>query len=85
LAALEAEFAQPTSDLTLAMDTLREEIKADVLVHGGTIKGERFMAVFNKGRTSWDTERLEKYATAHPEVNEFKKVGEPSVSIRAIE
>lgn len=57
-------------------------IKMDTLEHGETVRGATLMAVWNKGRTSWDTKGLSGYAVAHPEILAFQKNGKPSVSIR---
>lgn len=65
-------------------DALTEEIKADVISLGETVKGSALMAVYAKGRTTWDNKGLDGFATAHPEIEKFRKVGEPSVSIRKI-
>ena len=46
------------------------------------LKGSLLHAIYAAGRASWDTKALEGYAVAHPEILQFKKVGEPSVSIR---
>ena len=63
-------------------DTLTAEIKDDVVSAGETIKGSCLMAVYVKGRVSWDTKALDGYCVAHPEVEQFKKIGDPSVAIR---
>jgi hypothetical protein len=42
------------------------------------------MAVYANGRVTWDNKGLQAYAEWHPEVDKYKKVGEPSVSIREI-
>lgn len=63
-------------------ETLTEDIKAEVIAAGETVKGSCLMAVYAKGRVSWDTKALDGYCVAHPEVEQFKKIGEPSVSIR---
>lgn len=63
---------------------LTEEVKAAVIAAGESVKGERLQAVWVKGRTSWDTKAIEGYSAAHPEIERFKKVGEPSVTIRTV-
>lgn len=63
---------------------LELEAKAQVLAHGATVKGAGLMAVYNKGRKTWDGGLLSGYAIAHPEVLACQKEGEPSVSIRGI-
>ena len=63
-------------------ETLTAEIKEEVIAAGETVKSDSLMAVYSKGRVSWDTKALDGYCAAHPEVEQFKKVGEPSVAIR---
>lgn len=84
LAQLNAARDEDLGSFDDAIAELTTEVKADVLAHGETVKGERLMAVWVKGRTSWDSKRLDGYAAAHPEIESFKTVGEPSVTIRAI-
>lgn len=67
-----------------APTALEVEIKKDVLTHGASVKGRRSYAVFSRGRVSWATDRLDAYATTHLEVVEFRKQGEPSVSLRMV-
>lgn len=61
-----------------------ELITEAILAKKVSIKGEKLQAVFSKGRTAWDSKKLEGYALAHPELNELKKIGKPSVSIREV-
>ncbi len=83
IADIEAEFAKD-NHLAEEIERLTGEVKSEVLSAGETVKGQYLMAVYNKGRVSWDTKALDGYAAAHPEVAQFKKIGEPSVSIRGI-
>ena len=69
---------------TDAITALENEIKRDVLAAGATIKGAHLQAVWAKGRESWNAAALTGYAAAHPEIAQFRKVGEPSVSIREV-
>jgi len=77
-----AQFGPQLAETDAEIEALTAEIRADVLAHGETVKGTRLIATWNKGRTSWDTRKLDGYAAAHPEIAVFKTVGEPSVSIR---
>lgn len=63
---------------------LTKVIVEAVVDKGESIKGEELQAVFSKGRTTWDTKKLEGYAIAHPEIDKLKKVGKPSVAIREV-
>ena len=84
LAEIEAEFADKAKAVLENMAVLEAEIKTAILAHGETVKGVSLMAVWNKGRVSWDDKALQGYTKSHPELAEFRKQGEPSVSIRVV-
>jgi hypothetical protein len=84
LAEVEAEFAQKREAVDGNIAALEAEIKADVLAHGETVRGARFQAVWNKGRESWDSKGLSAYAESNPDVLQFRKQGDPSVTIRRV-
>ena len=84
IAAIEAEYAGRTSAVAANIESLESEIKDAVKTSGETVKGDFLMAVYAKGRTSWDDKGLSGFAKAHPEILEYRKQGEPSVSIRGV-
>lgn len=84
LADIETEFKLQSLAVDENIDALTNEVKAEIIKAGATAKGAHIQAVFMKGRVSWDTKALDGYAAAHPEVAQFRKEGEPSVSIRKI-
>lgn len=84
LVALEAEYEPTLKAAEAKLAKLREEVNAEVVAAGHTLKGETLQACYVKGRVSWDTKALDGYSAAHPEIAQFKTVGAPSVSIRAI-
>jgi len=61
---------------------LKQQIEAGVLAIGQTVKANKAIAVYNRGRVTWDTQALEGYAAAHPEILQFRKEGPPYVTIR---
>jgi hypothetical protein len=79
---IEAEFTQKAETAQASIEALEGQIKADTLSHGETVRGAAFQAVWTKGRTSWDSKGLAGYADSHPELLQFRKEGEPSVTIR---
>ena len=81
---IEDEFSDKSGAVLEKIGDLEGAIKQDVITEGATVKGKYMMAVFSKGRVSWDTKSLDGYAAAHPEIAQFKKTGDPSVSIRII-
>lgn len=64
------------------MAELESEIKADVLSGGETVKGARLMAVWNKGRVSWDGKKLDGMRALIPQLDTARKVSDPTVTIR---
>lgn len=64
---------------------LEKLIKEMVSARGETVRGTHLQAVFSKGRQSWDNDALDKYSESHPEILKFRKIGDPSVSIRLVE
>lgn len=61
---------------------LQEQIKAEILSRGMSVKGQYLHAVYAKGRVSWDSKMLEGFALAHPVILQAKSEGKPSVTIR---
>lgn len=82
LAGIEVEFANQSQAVDANIAALTEEIKQGVLAAGVTIRGGGIMAVWNKGRTSWDSKKLDGMASIIPQLNDARKVGEPTVSFR---
>ncbi|HLE23152.1 MAG TPA: hypothetical protein VI701_02505 [Anaerolineales bacterium] len=79
---IEAEFAQKAEAAAANIEGLEAEIKAETLSHGESVRAAGLQAVWNKGRQSWDSKGLANFGEAHPEVLQFRKEGEPSVTIR---
>ena len=76
------EYFQTRERLQTNLDVLRADITSEVLEIGESVATSAALVVYNKGRVTWDGKGLVGYAVAHPEINQFKKVGKPTVSIR---
>lgn len=81
---LDAEYAPKTDEVREKISSIEAEIKSLVVEHGETVKGDYIQAVYVKGRTTWNTSALDGYAKAHPEIDDFRRVGDPSVSLRSL-
>lgn len=81
---IDAEFGPSQDAISQEIALIEAEVKAAVLESGETSKGGSLQAVYAKGRVSWDTKALDGYAKANPAIAEYRKQGEPSVSIRKI-
>ena len=84
IAEVEAEFSGKAESVNEKISLLESEVKELVKKSGATVKGQFLHAVFTKGRVTWDSKSLDGYVKAHPELTEFRKEGEPSVSLRKI-
>lgn len=83
LAEIDAEFAAPLQAAEEAAAALEAEIKAEVIATGATVKGAHLMAVYAKGRVTWDGTKLDGMMSIIPQLRDARKEGAPSVSFRA--
>lgn len=80
--AIEETYMDRVTDVNEEISLLTNEIKEQVKATGESVKGSHLMAVYTKPRVTWDTKGIEGFSVAHPEINAFRKIGEPSVSIK---
>ena len=84
LDALEAEYKPVLEAAEENIATLENEIKTEVLLYGESVSGGMYRATYTQGRVSWDNEGMTSYATLHPDVLQFRKQGQPIVSLRVV-
>ena len=84
LAEIDAKYLGEQSELQAKIVDLDKWIREQVLALGTSIKGSRLHAVWNKARVTWDSHALDGYASAHPEITQFRHEGAPTVSIRPV-
>ena len=84
LDALDSEYKPVLEAVEENIAVLENEIKTDVLLYGESISGGSYRASYTQGRVSWDSEGMTKYAASHPDVLQFRKQGQPSVSLRVV-
>jgi hypothetical protein len=82
---IDAEFAEKEAGAAANIEALDGEIKQDTLALGESVKAAGFHAVWTKGRVTWDSKGLSAFSESHPEILQFRKEGEPSVSIRHLQ
>lgn len=84
LEALDAEFKPLMAVSEQRIEELEDEIRQEVLKHGASVRSNsaRIQAIYSKGRVTWDTKRLDRYAAVHPEVMQYRKEGKPFIQIR---
>jgi hypothetical protein len=84
LDALDSEYKPVLEAVEENIAVLENEIKTDVLLYGESISGGSYRASYTQGRVSWDNEGMTKYAASHPDVLQFRKQGQPIVSLRVV-
>ena len=77
------EFRDREVQLKQEIETTEAAVKAAVLATGASAYGTHLQATIMAPRITWDNKAMAVYATLHPEVLAYRKVGEPSVQIRA--
>lgn len=82
LEALDVRFADRIDRTIKTEQRAEEEARRRVLEAGQSIKVAGVQAVYTPGRVSWDNEGLEAYAQRHPEVQAYRRVGQPYVTLR---
>lgn len=84
LDALDSEYKPVLEAAQENISILENEIKTDVLLYGESISGGMYRASYTQGRVSWDNSGMAKYAASHPDVLQFRKQGQPIVSLRVV-
>ena len=84
LDSLDSEYQPVLEAAEENIASLENEIKTDVLLHGESVSGGMYRASYTQGRVSWDNNGMTKYAASHPEVLQFRKQGQPIVSLRVV-
>lgn len=82
IVAIKTSYADRIHVANTNVASTKATIKEGALEVGSTVKGKDYMAVWAKGKMTWDSKGLEGYAVAHPEVKAFRKQGKPYVSIK---
>lgn len=76
----ERDFEHSHKNVYDMINSMKDELKEEILKRGSTQKSQCLEARWVKGKTSWKSSLLEGLALAHPEIYAAKTVGKPSVS-----
>jgi hypothetical protein len=85
LDALDAEYNPLFESANDNLASLEAEIKNDVLMRGECVQAGTYRAVYVQGRVSWDNDGMNRYADTHPDILQFRKRGQPTVTLRGVE
>ena len=81
---INADYEATEQEVSNAIIEMEALVKHEVLELGATVKGYNLMAVWSKGRVSWDAKKLDGMMALIPALKEARKEGEPTVSIRKV-
>jgi hypothetical protein len=82
LDALEAKYKEELEDAARAVEELEAEVKTEVLQCGQSARLGGVQAIYYRGAVTWDGKGLQQYVQNHPELERFRKVGQPRVVIK---
>lgn len=77
-------FEDSNRELTDAIHDLECEIKVDAMNEKMTLYGHDLMAVYNKGRMTWDGKALNRMSEKYPEILDCAHYGDPTISFRKV-
>lgn len=82
LDAIDTDMTPRLKQLADRMAAAELAVRQAVLAFGKSHYRGRVKAVYSKPRVTFDNKALQEYAVTHPEIEKFKKVGNPIVSLR---
>ena len=77
-------FAPELEGLARDLELVEGQVKAAVLQHGASVKGQDLHAVYVSGKAHWNDDALAGYAATHAEIVAFRSEGKPSVTLRPV-
>ena len=81
---IDTEFHDKEQAVIVNAERAEDELRAAVLAGGVTVKSGHTMAVWVKGRVSWDSKALDGMMILLPELAKARKEGAPSVTLRKV-
>lgn len=81
LDAVDATFAEQMQAANAGASEAEKAARELVLKLGRSATSAGVKVTYNTGRVTWDTEKMAAFAEAHPEVQQFRKVGKPWVAL----
>ena len=77
---VKATFEENVKSLTEDIEALKAELKTEFLTRKEGLSSDLLIVKYRKGAVRWDTDLLKAYAKTHPEMEVFRKTGEPTVA-----
>ena len=74
------EFDYSVRELSQKIDDLKDEIRPEILVREESVEADVMKVQYRKGAVKWDTKWLDGYSVDHPEIEKYRRVGQPTVA-----
>lgn len=74
---IDAEFTDRKGQVEAEIKELAEEVERGTIERGYSVTGQFGQMVYQPGRVTWDTKKLEGMATLIKGINEARRVGKP--------
>ena len=74
------EFDYSVRELSQKIDDLKAELKPVFLERKLSLESDTMKAQYRKGAVKWDTKWLDGYSVDHPEIEKYRRVGQPTVA-----
>lgn len=81
---VDSTFSPRIVELQAKILSERDNVRNSVLVLGRSVEGATLRCEYVRGRVTWDDRALSGYEAAHPEIANFKRVGNANTRIVAI-
>jgi len=75
-----AAFEEQTRTLSEQIEDLKNELRTEFLNRKESLASDVLVVKYRKGAVRWDSAGLNRYTKTHPELEEFRKIGEPTVA-----
>lgn len=82
LDAIQAEMQAKLKPLQAEVERLEAALKDGVRRRGSSFWHRGVRVTYSKPRITFDNKALQQYAETHPDINQFRKVGQPIVTLR---
>ena len=84
--ALKEELEPAKEAVREEVSRIKKEISEAIKLHGASVKGDYFNAIYIKPKRRWNSDKLEGLFAANPDLNidDYSTLGSPSAQIRTI-
>ena len=79
------QFDNENEEIMNRIKELQSDVKTELVALEQSVRTDKLIVTYNKGKAIWNDDFLTGYAFSHPEILQAKKIGEPYVSFRLLD